>query len=211
MAERTARLGYMHYRDTDGCIRDAVAGETIKVHPDDVQRFDSLNFLMGEEPGKEDEKAEQDSPCRGEAEGAWPSPEGRFGVTTYAELDDLIARFPRDLTDAEEEAAPTLLGDASFWLGVWVPGLDDAVAANEQLAQAAKLLVVSMVKRSLLSQVPDNPGVQSVTESAGPYSQAVTYRNPEGNLYLYGNELTSITDLLWPNKAQAVSMRSPGL
>jgi hypothetical protein len=132
-------------------------------------------------------------------------------VTTYAELDDLIARFPRDLTDAEEEAAPTLLGDASFWLGVWVPGLDDAVAANDQLAQAAKLLVVSMVKRSLLSQVPDNPGVQSVTESAGPYSQAVTYRNPEGNLYLYGNELTSITDLLWPNKAQAVSMRSPGL
>jgi hypothetical protein len=132
-------------------------------------------------------------------------------VTTYAELDDLIARFPRDLTDAEEEAAPTLLGDASFWLGVWVPGLDDAVAANEQLAKAAKLLVVSMVKRSLLSQVPDNPGVQSVTESAGPYSQAVTYRNPEGNLYLYGNELTSITDLLWPNKAQAVSMRSPGL
>jgi hypothetical protein len=63
MAERTARLGYMHYRDTDGRIRDAVAGETIKVHPDDVQRFDSLNFLMGEEPSKEEEKADQDSPA----------------------------------------------------------------------------------------------------------------------------------------------------
>jgi hypothetical protein len=133
-------------------------------------------------------------------------------VTTYAELADLEARFPRDLTDAEEDAAPTLLADASFWLGVWVPGLDDAITAgNEQLAQAALLLVVSMVKRSLLSQVAENPGVQSVTEAAGPYSQAVTYRNPEGNLYLYGNELTSITDLLWPNKSQAVSMRSPGL
>jgi hypothetical protein len=133
-------------------------------------------------------------------------------VTVYAELDDLEPRFPRDLTDAEEEAAPTLLADASFWLGVWVPGLDDAISGgNEILAQAAMLLVVSMVKRSLLSQVAENPGVQSVTEAAGPYSHAVTYRNPEGNLYLYGNELTSITDLLWPNKAQAVSMRSPGL
>jgi hypothetical protein len=102
-------------------------------------------------------------------------------VTTYAELDDLIPRFPRDLTDAEEEAAPTLLDDASFWLGVWVPGLDNAIqGGDEVLAQAAKLLVVAMVKRSLLSQVPDNPGVQSLTETAGPYSQAVTYRNPEG-------------------------------
>jgi hypothetical protein len=133
-------------------------------------------------------------------------------VTAYAELDDLEARFPRELTDAEEEAAPTLLEDASFWLGVWVPGLDAAIQGGDgTLAQAAKLLVVSMVKRSLLSQVPDNPGVQSATSTAGPYSQSVTYRNPEGNLYLYGNELTSITDLLWPDKAQAVSMRSPGL
>jgi hypothetical protein len=105
-----------------------------------------------------------------------------------------------------------LLADASFWLGVWVPGLDDAITAgNEQLAQAALLLVVSMVKRSLLAQQVEVPGVQSTTESWGSYNQAITFRNPEGNLYLYGNELTSITDLLWPDKAQAVSMRSPGL
>jgi hypothetical protein len=56
MAERTARLGFMHYRDADGQYRDAVAGETIKVHPDDVERFDSLNVLMGQKP----DEAEQD-------------------------------------------------------------------------------------------------------------------------------------------------------
>jgi hypothetical protein len=56
MAERIARLGYMHYRDADGRIRDAVAGETIQVHPDDVERFDSLNVLMGHKP--DDVKAE---------------------------------------------------------------------------------------------------------------------------------------------------------
>jgi hypothetical protein len=130
----------------------------------------------------------------------------------YANVgEDLAPRFPRPLTDDEQTRAAVLLEDASFWLGVWVPGLADVVATNDQVAQAAKLLVVAMVKRSLLSQVPENPGVQSVTETAGVYSQAVTFRNPEGNLYLYGNELTALTDLLWPDKAQAVSMRSPGL
>ncbi|MFV8317120.1 Gp19/Gp15/Gp42 family protein [Mycobacterium sp. 23] len=126
----------------------------------------------------------------------------------YAELADLTARFPRDLTSAEADRAPTLLGDASFWLGVWVPGLAEAVASDEQVAEAAKLLVVAMVKRALLAQIPDNPGVQSITQGAGPYNQSVTYRNPEGNLYLYAGELDSITRLLRPS---AVSLRSPGL
>jgi hypothetical protein len=129
-------------------------------------------------------------------------------VTAYAELEDLTDRFPRDLTTAEAERAPILLADASFWLGVWVPGLAAAVETDEQVAEAAKLLVVAMVKRALLSQIPDNPGVQSITQGAGPYNQAVTYRNPEGNLYLYGSELESIGNLLQPS---AVSMRSPGL
>jgi hypothetical protein len=53
MAERTARLGFMHYRDADGRVRDAVAGETIQVHPDDLERFDSLNVLMGHKPDEE--------------------------------------------------------------------------------------------------------------------------------------------------------------
>lgn len=126
----------------------------------------------------------------------------------YAELSDLTDRFPRDLTSAEAERAPILLADASFWLGVWVPGLPAAVQSDDQIREAAKLLVVAMAKRALLSQVPDNPGISSMTQAAGPYNQSVTYRNPEGNLYLYANELASIGSLLAPS---AVSMRSPGL
>jgi hypothetical protein len=62
MAERIARLGFMHYRDADGQYRDAVAGETIKVHPDDVERFDSLNVLLGQEgkpAGKDDQLSDK--------------------------------------------------------------------------------------------------------------------------------------------------------
>lgn len=48
MAERTARLGSMLYRDSDGRYRYASAGDTIQVHPDYLERFDRLNHLMGE-------------------------------------------------------------------------------------------------------------------------------------------------------------------
>jgi hypothetical protein len=130
-------------------------------------------------------------------------------ATPYAELDDLTDRFPRDLTSTEEDRAETLLADASFWLGVWVPGLADTT--DETVLEAAKLLVVAMARRSLIAQAQELPGVQSTAESWGSYNQSVTYRNPEGNLYLYGTELDNLLGLLRGNRAAAVSMRSPGL
>lgn len=128
-------------------------------------------------------------------------------ATPYAELSDLEERFPRELTSDEEGRAETLLGDASFWLGVWVPGLNEAIeSGNDDAAVAAKLLVVAMVRRNLLvPQVEEN--VQSRTE--GPFT--TVYRNPDGNLYLYRSELEQITGLLLENRATAVSLRSPGL
>lgn len=126
-------------------------------------------------------------------------------MTVYATIDDLTDRFPRDLTDAE--TVPTLLSDASLWLSVWVPGLDVAVTGGDPvLTEAAKLLVVAMVRRNLLQpQVEDN--VTSVV--TGPFQ--VVYRAPDGNLYLYDRELNDITGLLRSSRADAVSMRSPGL
>lgn len=132
-------------------------------------------------------------------------------MTTYAEPEDLTARFPRALTGPETTQLPILLEDASFWLGVWVPGLNDAVATNAQVAQAAKLTVVSMVKRSLLSSLPEIPAAESMNEVAGPFQRQITFRNPEGNLFLYNRELESLLALLRPYKGDAVSMPAPGL
>jgi hypothetical protein len=129
-------------------------------------------------------------------------------VTVFATVDDLEARYTGQI---DSDTAATLLEDASFWLGVWVPGLAAAVITSSDVATAAKLLVVAMAKRALQSQAADLPGVQSITQGAGPYNQAITYRNPEGNLYLYANELESITSLMRSSRAGAVSMRSPGL
>jgi hypothetical protein len=128
-------------------------------------------------------------------------------VSVYATLDDLIARFPRDLTSEEEVAAETLLQDASFWLAVWVPGLDAAVSGGDEvLTEAAKLLVVAMVRRNLTTPQQDD-GIQSLT--TGKFQ--VAYRTPDSSLYLYGRELEDITSLLRSSRAAAVSYRSPGL
>lgn len=128
-------------------------------------------------------------------------------MTVYATIDDLTLRFPRALTGDELVRAETLLQDASFWLSAWVPGLDDAVTGGDAaLTSAARLLVVSMVIRAMLTPSIGD-GVES--ESAGVYT--VRYRNPDGNLYLYQRELDNILALLMPNRAAAVAMRSPGL
>lgn len=127
----------------------------------------------------------------------------------YAELDDLTERFPRELT--ETDRAEVLLNDASFWLGVWVPGLQEAIdGGDETITTAAKLLVVAMVRRALLAPTLDD-GIQSQNLVAGPIQQHIVYRNPDGNLYLYAKELDAIKGLLRPNPADAVSMTQPGL
>lgn len=128
----------------------------------------------------------------------------------YAELADLQDRFPRTLTAEEQDRADILLEDASFWLGVWVPGLEDAAADDQRVATAAKLLTVAMVRRTLTAPTLDD-GVQSITQQAGPYQNTVAYRNPDGNLYLYARELDTLNGLIRGSQADAVSMTNPGL
>ena len=65
MAERTARLGSMFYKDADGRFRDASAGEVIQVHPDFVELFDSLNVLLGHKP---EDDPEPEIPVKDEEE-----------------------------------------------------------------------------------------------------------------------------------------------
>lgn len=48
--ERTVRMGSMAYLDADGVSRRAECGAVVQVHPSNVERFDRLNVLAGEEP-----------------------------------------------------------------------------------------------------------------------------------------------------------------
>jgi hypothetical protein len=122
-------------------------------------------------------------------------------VTVYATVDDLQDRYPRELTSAESDRAELLLEDASLLLDARVPGLADTT--DGQVAALARLTVIEMVRRALSGNIAD--GVKS--ETAGVFS--VTYR--DDNLFVYDRELDVLMALLMPNRATAVSVRSPGL
>ncbi|QFG08865.1 head-to-tail adaptor [Mycobacterium phage MalagasyRose] len=129
----------------------------------------------------------------------------------YAEPPDLVSRW-HSLTPDQTAKATTLFGDAAFWLGVWVPGLEAAASdPSSKAATAAKLLSVAMVKRALQAEENDQPGAQVVQETAGIYTEQITYRNPEGNLYLYDRERNDLLAIVTGLPAGAVSMTSPGL
>lgn len=49
MPEREVTQGMTTYTDETGVLRYAVAGETVTVHPDHVERFDRLNGSAPEE------------------------------------------------------------------------------------------------------------------------------------------------------------------
>ena len=137
-------------------------------------------------------------------------------MTAFAELTDLTTpgRFPRPLTAAETAAAPTMLEDASFWLSVWVPGLEEAVEGGDpKVTEAAMLTTVAMVRRALLAaaaQQNRDPMVDQLGETFGPYGRTVKFRSDSGNYWLYANELESLQGMLRGDTATAVSMRSPG-
>lgn len=128
-------------------------------------------------------------------------------MNPYAELADLQERFPRALTTEEQNRATVLLADASVLLSVRVPGL--AESTDETVLEAAKLVVVAAVSRALTATASSRPdGAESISETAGIYSQNIRFRNPEGNAYFYDSEIGLLADLLGQS---AVSYRSLGL
>lgn len=92
----------------------------------------------------------------------------------FASSDDLKARWP-DLADTK--LAETLLSDASQLIRDTCPGWAHASKAT------LIAIACAMVKRAMIAG-SDNAGLSSTQETAGPYSQTLTYSNPTGDLYL---------------------------
>ena len=98
--------------------------------------------------------------------------------TPFASSDDLKARWP-DLSDTK--LAETLLSDASQLIRDTCPGWVHASKAT------LIAIACAMVKRAMIAG-SDNAGLSSTQETAGPYSQTLTYSNPTGDLYLTRTE-----------------------
>ncbi len=105
----------------------------------------------------------------------------------FAVHTDLEARW-RTLSQAERERADVLLADASAIIRSTVKGIDAKIAANELDEIVPKAIACAMVKRVL--QAPaDMDGVTQAQQSAGPFSQGISFANPSGDLYLTKAEM----------------------
>ncbi|MGW4325447.1 hypothetical protein ACWEKR_06100 [Nocardia sp. NPDC004573] len=97
-AERTVVVGLMSYVDERGMHRTAYEGAKVKVHPDNVERFDRLNVLMSKPEvvpvAAPVEEAEPEPGLVGEPSDSW----------TVAQLQAYAKANEIDLGDATKKA-----------------------------------------------------------------------------------------------------------
>lgn len=107
-------------------------------------------------------------------------------MAAFATTNDLATRW-RPLSAQEEATAQALLDDAAAVIRAECPGIEERLAPSDgsapTLDPAVPLLVsCAMVKRAMMSG--EMGGVKSTQETAGPFSQSLSFANPTGDLYL---------------------------
>lgn len=98
----------------------------------------------------------------------------------FADLTDLNARRAQPVPEGLEPMATQLLEDASAILRAEV-AVDDS---DDEQAGLLAQVCCNMVLRAMQPAISDTYGVQQITATTGPFSQAVTYANPNANLYV---------------------------
>ena len=95
----------------------------------------------------------------------------------YATVEDVEGRW-HSLTSDEQERCALMLSDAAV-------AIDMLTTVGESKLEAAKIVSCNMVIRSMAASDSQNDafGATSVTTTAGPYSQSVSFANPSGDLY----------------------------
>ena len=90
--------------------------------------------------------------------------------------EDLRARWP-DMPPGSDKHAEQLLSDAGVLIQTAAPHWD---TLSEQ---AIIMVACAMVKRGMVSQ-PFVDGASSISQTAGPFNQQISFTNPNGSLYL---------------------------
>lgn len=102
----------------------------------------------------------------------------------FATPSDVEDRW-RPLTPEETIRAQALIADASALIRSECPSIDDRLDADPPTLdpQVPLMVVCAMVKRVLIAGAGID-GASSHQQTAGPFSQSVSFTNPLGNLYL---------------------------
>lgn len=125
----------------------------------------------------------------------------------FATVEDVRRRWVNASGGVTDEVIQAVLEDAEVWLRASYPVIPARPVG--QLSRVLALVSVSMVKRSLLAA--DRDGVSQQQATAGPFSQSMSYRNPDGDLFLTAQERQMLETALDDAGADsAVSMEAVG-
>lgn len=110
----------------------------------------------------------------------------------YATLADLKKHWSGLPADKEDDAVQKL-HEASLDVRVQYPDVDRRLASGVLEPDVPRLVVCRMVKRALdvgdaedMMHTPD--GVESTQVSVGQFSRSFKFSNPDGNLFLSGED-----------------------
>jgi hypothetical protein len=108
-----------------------------------------------------------------------------MALTPFATLEDLTARYGW-LDESQQARAPQLLLDATALImqAAASNGIDLS-SPGDALAQSLVAVTCSVVMRALTAP---SPGAKSYQQTAGPYSEMLSFEAPGGDLYLTSSE-----------------------
>lgn len=101
----------------------------------------------------------------------------------FAVVDDVAARW-RELSESEESRCRALLADASDLIRTTCPNWQ--AAGQDTLRRVCCAVVIRAM------QSGDMQGVTQTSQTAGPFTQSWSYRDPAGALYLTKAEKRSL-------------------
>lgn len=117
-----------------------------------------------------------------------------MALTPFATKEELAAYW-RTLTSEEGTRADIMLPLTSNRLRLMAEDLgidlDAKKEASEVYGDTLKWVVMEAVKRAL-STPTDQPPVDSISQTAGPYSENYKYTNPSGDLWFKKSELNAL-------------------
>lgn len=109
-------------------------------------------------------------------------------MVAFATHEELAARW-RPLSSAEQDRARVLLEDASAEIRETAKGIDARIASFEDDEATGinplivKRVACQMVKRVMTGGV-EREGISQFQEGTGPFTEGMTFSNPNGELYL---------------------------
>lgn len=107
-------------------------------------------------------------------------------MNVYATPSDVAARW-RPLTSDQEAVAAVLIEDASSMIRSRWPQVDARLAAGTLTDADVTRVVAGMVKRAMLNGAAE--GVESQSQTAGPFAVTHRYANPSANLYFSAEDV----------------------